>query len=200
LAQALEAPEQRLKSSVLPEAFNALDREGWSVLDLGPATTSSVGFYAAYPCRVGFADAFDGLADMARQWPMDPTVVWYDLRQLIPVDPERPWRLVLLWDLLDYVPGGLLEPFMDRLRHGLAPGARLHGFVTTGSQSVPERPPIYQILARDSVDRWIDPGSSHRSPPRYSPWHLQRHMPGLVQESSRQRREARQEHLLRLEG
>jgi hypothetical protein len=198
VAEALDTSEERVESGVLPEAFNALDRQGWSVLDLGPATPATVAFFASYPCRVGFADGLDRLAAMARQWPMDPTIAWYDLRELLPVDPERPWNLVLLWDLLDYMPGALLERFMERLRPGLAAGARLHGFVTTGPQTVPARPSPYQILARDTLYRWVDPATGRQAPPRYSPWHLQRHMPGVVQESSRQRRDARQEHLLRL--
>jgi len=200
VAKALEAPEDGVESGLLPEAFSGLDRQGWSVLDLGPATSATVAFYASSRCRVGFADSLNRLADMAREWPMDPTLARDELREALPIHPERPWRLVLLWDLLDYMPGAMLERFIERLRPGLAAGACLHGFVTTGPQTVPARPPAYEILARDRLCRWVGPGTGRQAPHRYSPWHLQRYMPGVVQESSRQRRDARQEHLLRLDG
>lgn len=197
MAEAVAAPDQRVESGLLPDAFNALDRRGWAVLDLGPASPATVAFFNPYPCRVGFADAQASLMDMAHRWPMDPTLAWYELKEAVSVDPQRPWQLVLLWDLLDYLPGELLARLMDRLAPGLADGAYLHGFVTDGPQTVPDTPPIYQILGRDTLYRWVDPSAGRRSPPRYSPWHLQRHMPGTVQEASRQRRDGRQEHLLR---
>lgn len=167
------------------------------MLDLGPASPATVAFYAPYRCRVRFADAQTGLADMARRWPMESAQAASELRQALSLDAQRPWQLVLLWDLLDYLPGELLTGLIEELAPALADGAYLHGFVTDGPQTVPDCPPIYQILGRDTLYRWVQPSAGRQAPPRYSPWHLQRYMPGVSQEASRQRRDRRQEHLLR---
>lgn len=199
VAEALEASEHQVESGLLAEAFGTLDRLGWSVLDLGPATPSTVEFYTDYRCRVGFADALDTLASLGGQEPLDPQTARHAVEQAVPLDSQRPWRLVLLWDLLDYLPGAILEQLAAHLKQALVPGALVHGFVTDGPQTVPGRPAVYEILDRDALQRSVDQATGRRSPPRYSAWHLQHHMPGFQQETSRQRRDASQEHLLRLE-
>ena len=190
--------EGELETGLLTEALAALGPGPWSVLDMGRAQPTTLGFFRHYRCRVGVADALEELAELGRSGTTDPTLLWYELRDLIPVDSERPWDLVLLWDVLDYLPGPLLEAVTLHLQPGLSAGARLHGFVATSATPVPALPPAYEVLTRERLRRRIvDDGQEGVPPQRHTPWHLQRYMPGVALERSRQRRDGRQEHLMR---
>lgn len=188
--------EGELETGLLTEALGALGPGPWSVLDMGRAQPTTLSFFRHYRCRVGVADALEGLAELGRSGTTDPTLIWYELRELVPVDVARPWNLILLWDLLDYLPGPLLEAVTRHLQSGMTSGTRLHGFVATAATPVPAIPPGYEVLTRERLRRRVRDGTGGVTPQRHTPWHIQRYMPGVSIERSRQRRDGRQEHLM----
>jgi len=108
--------------------------------------------------------------------------------------PGGGWQLVLLWDLLDYLPGNALAGLGDALRPALGPKARLHGFVTSQNTQVPAQPAVYELRAGDRVVRHVR-GEATRQATRFTPWDLKQRLSGFDIDASRQRRDGRQEHL-----
>lgn len=200
-AEATDQPDAAgLQPTSLLEPLVAPLREGgrWSVLDLGPARPATLAYFRHTRCRLTVAEALAGLAALGEEVEPEPTLLWYRLRELLPVAPERPWQRVLLWDALDYLPIALLEPFAARLASGLADGAMLHAFLTASGATMPAAPPVYSILDEGRLTRERATGT--RPAPRHSPWHLQRHMAGFIVERSILHRDGRQEHLIRFDA
>lgn len=196
----VSAPEPEiLGSGLLAEATAPLARgEPCSVLDLGPARPGNLAFFNGFRCRLGVADALGELAGMAASLaPGDPEVA-ARLQAILPPIPPRPWQLVLLWDVLDYLPTAMLERLGEALAPAMAPGALLHGFVSTGSAPLPDPPAVYDIESVERLRRHHQGGE--RAPARHTPWHIQRHLAGVAIERSRLHRDGRQEHLLRWPG
>lgn len=187
---------ETVSAALLGEATRALARGGpWSVLDLGPASPATLRFFGELRCRLGVADAVAELAGLAATLPAGSPELPARLDPLLPPAAGRPWQVVLLWDLLDYLPTGMLERLGDALAPHLAPAALLHGFVGTAATPVPDPPAVYEIESAEQLRRHHAGGE--RAPARHTPWHIQRHLAGVAIERSRLHRDGRQEHLLR---
>lgn len=91
--------------------------EKLALLDLGHATESHLNLFGRYSRRVRFA----GLL------PRPPLAEgWAEAIAALPADPERPYDLVLVWDLLDRVGPEARPRLIRRLAELTAPGARLY--------------------------------------------------------------------------
>lgn len=111
-----------------------------AVLDLGPATGSSLEIYNRYAGRVRFADL---LADRAEQGLADA------LRSL-PQQPDRPYDMVFAWDTFDRLRSRERSRLVRRLEEITSPRARLHLVIDT-SEGTTRSPPLRFTLL--SVDR-----------------------------------------------
>jgi len=190
---------EAVRAALLGEATGALARGGpWSVLDLGPASPATLQFFGGFRCRLGFADALAELAALAARLPAGSPDLQRRLEPLLPSAAGRPWQVVLLWDLLDYLPTGWLERLGEVLGPLLAPAAVLHGFVATAAAPVPDPPAVYEVESAEQVRRQHAGGEC--VPARHTPWHIQRHFGGVAIERSMLHRDGRQEHLLRWPG
>lgn len=112
-----------------------------SVLDLGRASESSFNVYARFARRIRFADLLrsDRHSDLGRA-----------LGESVPAQPDRPYDLILAWDLLDRVPPESRASLVARLAELSAPKARLHVLVDASDQANVQ-PFSFSVLDVDRV-------------------------------------------------
>jgi hypothetical protein len=170
--------ELRQRSLGLPRLVEPLvkGRSGsYSVLDLGPASRSTLDFFLGRGARVT-------VADFERS----------SRRELFCSKPESPFDLVLAWEVLNYLGPEDLGPFMDDLSPYVRPGATFHAFVSTGREMA-ATPSRYRI--EDEATLVLD-SATHRVPsPRYAEPELLKRMPGLRVEHRFQLRNGMQEYV-----
>ncbi|MEX2572163.1 MAG: methyltransferase domain-containing protein [Gemmatimonadota bacterium] len=111
-----------------------------AILDLGPAAGSSLRVYGRFARWVRFADA---LAEATSPQ------IWRPMLEALPPNPERPYDVVVAWDILDRLPPKARPALVERLTALSGPEARL--FVVTAS---PDHPPLELLhFALETVDR-----------------------------------------------
>ncbi len=111
-----------------------------SVLDLGTAAHSSLGVYSRFARRIRFADLLDE-ASAGKRW-----TAALDL----PAQPDRPYDLILTWDLLDRLFPEDRPRLMERVNQISAGNARLHVLVDS-SDRVETEPLRYTLMDTDRV-------------------------------------------------
>lgn len=114
---------------------------GHTVLDLGPGARSHLDLYGSFARRIRFADF---LTDP----PRGPE--WAEALQALPPPPQRPYDIVLAWNLLDRIWPEARPPLIERLAELTGPGARLYAVVdTSGERTAP--PLRFTLLALDRL-------------------------------------------------
>lgn len=126
-----------------------------AVLDLGPAADSSLRVYSRFARRIRFADLFDAAQSHD---------LWVDALNALPEQPERPYDLVFIWNLLDHVSPEERPRLVARLAALTAEDARLY-VVVEGSGDGPSSPLRFSLV---DVDRMrYEPGTA--APPPWPP-------------------------------
>lgn len=87
-----------------------------AVLDLGPAEGSSLGVYSRFARWVRFADVLTRALSPAG---------WAAALPTIPANPERPYDLLVIWDILDRLPPEGRPRLVERITEISSPDARL---------------------------------------------------------------------------
>lgn len=111
-----------------------------AVLDLGPATGSSLETYRRFAGRVRFADLLGERAEHGLA----------DALEALPAQPDRPYDMVFAWDTIDRLRPMERSRLVGRLADVTAPHARLH-LVVDASEDAGRTPPLRFTLL--SVDR-----------------------------------------------
>jgi hypothetical protein len=119
-------PIERLSPGVAALFGRMGEDGGHAVLDLGPAVGSSLRVYSGFARWVRFADL---LATGT-----SPAACEAALRELQP-NPDRPYDLVVGWDVLDRLPPAQRPSLVRRLAELTAPDAAL--FVVLGASDAP---------------------------------------------------------------
>lgn len=122
--------------------FGAVAADGThAVLDLGPATGSSLDVYRRFAGRVRFADLLAERADHGLAAALDA----------LPSQPDRPYDMVFAWDTLDRLRPRARSRLVQRLADVTAPDARLH-VVVDASEDTSRTPPLrFTLLDVDRV-------------------------------------------------
>jgi hypothetical protein len=138
-----------------------------SVLDLGPASDSSLHVYGRFARRVRFA----GLTAVAA------SDEWSSALAGLPAQPDHPYDLVLAWDVLDRLDKGERAGLVQRLAEVTAKDARLHMVVdaspATGATGRMVEPVRFTLLDIDRV-RCEPTGPAHPAPRPLLPAEVER--------------------------
>lgn len=147
-APAVKAPDEPVSEGVeratpgIAAFFDRIDEEGeHAVLDLGPADNSSLRVYSRYARWVRFADL---LAEPV------PPEGWEAALRSLPPHPERPYDLVLAWDVLDHTPPEVRPRLIERVAEISAADARLFVVVDTSAGSTTQ-PIRFSLLDIDRM-------------------------------------------------
>ena len=109
-------PRER-RSPGLSALFDALAADGrHSILDLGPASGSHLTLLSRYASQIRFANLVAGAA---------PGKEWEEAVRALAPNAERPYDVVLAWDVLDRLDPEGRSTLMARLVEVTAPRARL---------------------------------------------------------------------------
>jgi hypothetical protein len=147
-APAAKAPDEPASEGVeratpgIAAFFDRIVEERESaVLDLGAADNSSLRVYSRYARWVRFADL---LAE-----PIPPGG-WESVLRALPSHPERPYDLVLAWDVLDHTPPEVRPRLIERVAEISSPHARLFVVVDTSGSSTTQ-PIRFSLLDIDRM-------------------------------------------------
>lgn len=178
------------------EAFE--DDRRHVVLDLGRARAGTVELFSNYRCRLDVVDLPSHLADLPDLDDEDgPAAVERWLDGLLPPMRGETVDLMLCWNLLNYLPPGVIEALGRRLAGRASEHARLHALIeyrATGMSAVPASfAPAGLELVADPAEG--DPAAIPA--PRYSPKELEKRLPGLRSEKTMLLGNGMQEYLYR---
>jgi len=134
-----------------------------AVLDLGPATESSLGVYSRFAQRIRFADLLAGAGSSG---------VCATALRAVPLQPERPYDLVFAWDLLDRLFPEERKRLMTRLAELSSADARLH--LMTESSGKPTTQPLRFSLVDVDRMRYEPAGPARPARPELLPAEVER--------------------------
>lgn len=166
--QAEPEPEEEASEAVetaAPGVASLLDgvREDGShaVLDLRAAAPSSLRVYSRFARRIRFADVPGYATSLRGRGSVD------GLLEAVPPQPDRPYDLVLMWDVLDRLFAEYHAPLVARLAEVTAPDARLHVVVRAAEEDA-TRPLRFMLLDTDRM-RYEPTGPAQPARPRLLP-------------------------------
>lgn len=135
----------RHRSPGLLEVVTALRSDGQnSVLDLGPAITENLAFFADKVARM---QIIDGLCRDESDGSIDS--VSNTLSDLL-LSGVSTFDLVLAWDVLDYLSMERVSVVVDLLAQLCRPDARLH-MIVSGTGTMPDLPTRYRIIDGENL-------------------------------------------------
>lgn len=148
----------------IADLFEALEEEGdHAFLDLGHASPESFEVYSRYGRRMRFADLLS--ASVAARG-------WAQAVQDLPAQPEQPYDVLLLWDVLDHLHPEEHGSLVARLAEISSPRARLHA-VTHASPRA-EAVPLRFALLEPGRMRYAPAGGSRPAHPPLLPAEVER--------------------------
>jgi hypothetical protein len=117
-----------------------LEDRSHAILDLGPASDSSLRLYSRFARKVRFADLLTAASEGG--WPRA-------LAEL-PAQPERPYDLVFAWDVLDRISPEERRRLLTRVTQLTSTDARM--FVGVDASGSPMTQPLkYTLLDKDKL-------------------------------------------------
>jgi hypothetical protein len=164
------------------------------LLDLGPATSGNIGFFAGFSCKLYIADLHETLFSDPAARATDPAAFERSLMADLPSTGGLPVDAILAWDLLNYLQPEEVAALARCLRPLAARGTLLFTLISTHKE-IPDRPVRFEILGRDSL-RYETGGRLRRPSPRYKEPDLARLLSDYTVESSFLLRNGMQEYLL----
>lgn len=167
---------------LLPESEDAMLR----VLDLGPARSANLEFFARYGGQLTVADFYSGLRGARASTSDDNDRKAEAFAELLPFDPSTCFDLVLAWDLLNYLTPQEHHLLMTCLEPFCVAGTSILAFVSM-QKEMPPAPSVYSIEDADTLVYEEREGRS-RPCPRYLEGDLLKRMQGLTVESRYQLR------------
>lgn len=178
------------------EAFD--DDRRHVVLDLGRARAGTVDLFGRFRSRLDVVDLpghLSELPDIDQEGGHQAVERWLD--GLMPPTRGERVDLVLCWNLLNYLPGAVIEALGQRLAARAAPRARLHALI---EYQATRMPPVPASFAPAGLELLADPvagAAAEIAAPRYSPKELEKRLPGFASEKTMLLGNGMQEYLYR---
>lgn len=163
------------------------------MLDLGPALGASVEFLAGYSVQLFIADLYRSVRSSTGQLPPDANRLGRLLEEQLPVPEERPFDLVLAWDLLNYFAADQLEALGQHLGSLCRPGGQLFALIATRGP-ISDRPLNFEIVASDLL-RYGETAATERDTPGYHETALERLLDAFAVQTSFLLRNGMQEYI-----
>jgi hypothetical protein len=138
----------------------------WVVLDLGAASTGTLGLLGRFGCRVDVAD-IAGAAIEELNAEKDPRRIEKLAESLLPRRRDEPTDFVLCWDLFDYLNKRSITALMAQVAARQEPLAMAHALVEYSARSMPACPRHYTAVDETHLEA-MTLTNAERETPRYS--------------------------------
>ena len=162
--EAAGPPEVERSAPGIAALFSDLREDGThAVLDLGAATETNFELYSRFARRICFADL---LGAPLRGEP------WTEALRSLPDSSDRPYDLVLVWNLLDQIPPDARPTLVKRLAQLTNSGARLYVLVDASGEPTTQ-PLRFTIRGPDRVGQQVV-GDPRPAGPELLPAELER--------------------------
>jgi len=146
------------RSNGLREFWSGIERApGGGILDLGSASQSNLSFITSRGHKLYAEDLFrfalrpaapqNGKPNGSPQFSEEERFFRENLSYA-----EGQFNGILCWDLLDFLPDSLVEPFVENMHYFLKPGGSLLAFFHTGQPGTDVAAGQYRINALDSLE------------------------------------------------
>lgn len=133
------------------------EEESLRVLDIGPTSPSNINFLTGLGHSCYMADVVHEALNM--QWVTPPSEeggeAGFDLVGFFEQNLNfggRQFDVVLLWTTLDYIPQGLVQPFIQHLHTAVRPGGRVLALFHTKSIGPDTRFCRYHLTDGDTIE------------------------------------------------
>ncbi len=162
----------RFGSLALPAIMERFGgRDDCRVLDLGPSFGANVEFFSRCASRVFIEDLYRTLAALHQPHQQshqdaDGPLCCPLFDALLPYRDEKPFDLILLWNLIDYLQRDDIRRLSDHLATISRRGTLLYALVSTRSR-IPETPDDYKIADDNSLIA-LPTAAAQRDGPRHS--------------------------------
>ena len=133
--------------------------ESLRILDIGPTSAGNINFVTNLGHSIYMANLVEEAVKPEWQRELtpedDPRKPAYDAERFLGQNLDfsgRHFDVVALWDTIDYLPEGLIQPIVDRIHEVLEPGGKLLAFFhakPTGDDTVFTR---YHLTDGDQID------------------------------------------------
>lgn len=194
-AGTLEGQCHSLAIGVLVEHIGR--RRDCCVLDLGPGIGANVEFLSQFSSRLVIEDLHQTLVSMGRPFSGEKRVYCPLYDALLP-SRERPFDVILLWNLLDYLEAEDIRRLSARMAALSHSGTVVYGLVST-RQTVPDVPVTFKIIDQGNMSLQ-SVSSTTRACPRYGQTKLLDLMRGFRIKRSFLLRNGMQEYLFEFDG
>lgn len=194
-----ESGPQSIRAPLFAMAVEALeDDRRHVVLDLGRARGGTVDLFSRYRCRLDIADLPSRLADLpGLEDDGGPAALEGWLDGLLPPARGETVDLVLCWNLLNYLPAGVIEALGRRLAERASPRARLHALIEYQATRMPAIPASFAPAGLELLADAAEGDPAAIPAPRYSPKELEKRLPGFSSEKTMLLGNGMQEYLYR---
>lgn len=158
--QSLDNANEHTNSPALEALIAGLDEERkYAILDLGAASAGKVAYFSQWRCRLFIQDGVQALREIAehsdalRVADPDalPDYLTQALAQVLRLDQSAGCDLVLLWDILNYLPKDVVIAVAAQLAQScLSPGAYVHALISP-NESVPLCPGHFDMVQEERL-------------------------------------------------
>lgn len=185
------ATEARTSSPLLVTLLGNLDPEQRiEILELGRPTPENLHYFSTLRCRLHYPGGAEELLDLPTE--VEPADA--GLAEWFPLDPALRLRVILAWDLLNYLAPVVIERLFAHLAPAIDRHTRVHAYVFP-RLTMPASPGEYRLLGEGEVHVRGGGGTQIQCPAFRQP-DLERLMPMLAVQRSMLLMNGNQEYLL----
>jgi hypothetical protein len=144
----------RINSPLLFTFLQKLPEEGYyHCLDLAPANLALLDYFAQFHCKLYLPNCAGELLGMDTEQLDTPQKRRALIAGLLHLEGYRCAGLdiILLWDLINYLPAPVLSDLIDYLREYTGRQTIIHGYVYT-RQSMPASPATFRFTTEEAID------------------------------------------------
>lgn len=160
--RAMPEPLERFAPG-LATFFDLSEDRSRALLDLGGAAGSSMHVYGRFARWIRFGDILSAATSPEE---------WAEAQSSLPPNPERPYDLIVAWDILDRLPPESRAALVKRLVEISAPGAKL--YVVSASLDVAQTGLLSCTVEEIDRVRYEQTGERRPSHPPILPAEVQR--------------------------
>lgn len=177
--EAVRSSPDETNSPLFHSLVEGLDGERHlQILDLGPASSANIAFFAQYRCRLHIEDCLHALAELRAPSEDGDPPLEAQLDRALQLSTHHPFDVILVWDLLNYLDRPVIKALAGHLAPAIGRETLVHAYLYP-RQTMPERPNRFRITEQGRLVV-ESTGEATRRCPCYRQPDLEKLMAGLT--------------------